>query len=124
MAYPRLFSPTTILAFLLVGLLVVAVSCGGAAEEEAESPTAAATQPPVATTAPAATTAPTAPAATPVAQAQPTDTPAPAMTGGQPEGILNVGYKELGLFGTSPKLTPGQVMLFIGSTVGGTTPVS
>ena len=118
MAYPRLFSPTTILAFLLVGLLVVAVSCGGAAEEEAESPTAAATQPPAATAAPAATTAPTAPAATPVAQAQPTDTPALAMTGDQPEGTLNVGYKELGLFGTSPKLTPGQVMLFVGSTVG------
>lgn len=118
MAYPRLFSPTTILAFLLVGLLVVAVSCGGAAEEEAESPTAAATQPPAATAAPAATTAPTAPAATPVAQAQPTDTPAPAMTGDQPEGTLSVGYKELGLFGTSPKLTPGQVMLFVGSTVG------
>lgn len=118
MAYPRLFSPTTILAFLLVGLLVVAVSCGGAAEEEAEPPTAAATQPPAATAAPAATTAPTAPAATPVAQAQPTDTPAPAMTGDQPEGTLNVGYKELGLFGTSPKLTPGQVMLFVGSTVG------
>ncbi len=118
MAYPRLFSHTTILAFLLVGLLVVAVSCGGAAEEEAESPTAAATQPPAATAAPAATTAPTAPAATPVAQAQPTDTPAAAMMGDEPEGILNVGYKELGLFGTSPKLTPGQVMLFVGSTVG------
>ena len=118
MAYPRLFSHTTILAFLLVGLLVVAVSCGGAAEEEAESPTASATQPPAATAAPAATTAPTAPAATPVAQAQPTDTPAAAMMGDEPEGILNVGYKELGLFGTSPKLTPGQVMLFVGSTVG------
>ena len=119
MAYPRLFSPTTILAFLLVGLLVVAVSCGGAAEPEEESaPAAAPTQQPAATAAPAATTAPARAEATPVPQAEPTDTPAAAMMGDEPEGTLNVGYKELGLFGTSPKLTPGQVMLFVGSTVG------
>jgi peptide/nickel transport system substrate-binding protein len=39
------------------------------------------------------------------------------MMAAQPEGTLNVGYKELGLFSTNPKLTPGQVMLFVGSVV-------
>jgi len=118
MAYRRLLNPGIILAFVLAGLLVVAVSCGGAAEPEEEPAATAAPAQPAATAAPTATTAPAQPAATPVAQAQPTDTPAPAMMGDQPEGTLNVGYKELGLFGTNPKLTPGQVMLFIGSTVG------
>lgn len=118
MAYRRLLNPGIILAFVLAGLLVVAVSCGGAAEPEEEPAATAAPAQPAATAAPAATTAPAQPAATPVAQVQPTDTPAPAMMGDQPEGTLNVGYKELGLFGTSPKLTPGQVMLFVGSTVG------
>jgi peptide/nickel transport system substrate-binding protein len=116
MAYQRLLNPKTIMVFVLAGLFAIAVSCGGAAEPTAESgalaPTAAATVPP-------ATTAPASPAATPVAQAQPTNTPAASgMMAGEPEGTLNVGYKELGLFGTSPKLTPGQVMLFVGSTVG------
>jgi peptide/nickel transport system substrate-binding protein len=123
MAYQRLLNPRTIMVFMLAGLLAIAVSCGGAADPTAESgaqaPTVAATVQPAATPAPAATTAPASTAATPVAQVQPTNTPdSPAMTDGQPEGILNVGYKELGLFGTSPKLTPGQVMLFVGSTVG------
>ena len=80
--------------FVILSLALI-VACGGAAEEETgTAPTAA----PQATTAPQATAAPQ-PAATavPAATAAPTAAPttAPAMMEG-PEGVLNIGFKELG----------------------------
>ena len=119
--------PGSALVLLIAFSLTLVVACGTSATatpeatELASAATAAPTSPPAPAGQPTATQA--APAAQPsatataVPQAQPTATPiAPA--GAAPEGTLNVGYKELGLFGTNPKLTPGQVMLFIGSSVG------
>ena len=114
-----------ILVLLTVALcLALLAACGGAdtatQAPEADAtiaPTAAATQ--AAPAQPMATTPPQ-PAATstPVPQAQPTATAAaPTSDRVVPTGTINVGYKELGLFGTDPKLTPGQVMLFVGSVV-------
>ena len=119
--------PGSALVLLIAFSLTLVVACGTSATatpeatEPASAATAAPTSPPAPAGQPTATQA--APAAQPSATAtavplaQPTATPiAPA--GAAPEGTLNVGYKELGLFGTNPKLTPGQVMLFIGSSVG------
>ena len=118
-----------VMLMLALGLALLA-ACGTSATEEAPepaatTPAATATPLPQQPTAPpsgeqqAQPTQPSQPSATATAvpQAQPTATPA-APAGAAPEGALNVGYKELGLFGTNPKLTPGQVMLFIGSSVG------
>ena len=118
-----------VMLMLALGLALLA-ACGTSATEEAPepaatTPAATATPLPQQPTAPpsgaqqAQPTQPSQPSATATAvpQAQPTATPA-VPAGAAPEGALNVGYKELGLFGTNPKLTPGQVMLFIGSSVG------
>ena len=125
MAYQRLLNLRIILAFALAALLVVAVSCGGAAEPTTEpgalAPTVAApTQAPTAqalsqpaTTAPGIQTAPA--AETPVPQARATATPTPAApTMSMPEGTLNIGYKELGAFGAHPKLTSSSVIDYVG----------
>ena len=83
------------------GLLM---ACGGADEPEAAPTSAPQTQP---TSAAAATQAP-------VATAAPTAVPAtsaPAMTA--PTGTLNIGFKELGPYGTSNRLTESTVWLYV-----------
>ena len=123
--------PGTALLLALIVSLALLVACGSSATATPEPEAAATTAPgapsPTATSAPqqqrptatqSAPAAQPAATATPLPQAQPTATPsAPASAMAKPSGTLNVGYKELGLFGTNPKLTPGQVMLFIGSSV-------
>ena len=122
MPYQRLLNLRIIMTFALAALLVVAVSCGGDAEPTSEpgapAPTVAVpTQPPV-TQAPSPTAAPapaiqTAPAAaTPAPQARATAPAAQAMS--MPEGTLNIGYKELGTFGSHPKLTSSSVIDYVG----------
>ena len=129
MDHLRIRSFTAILLSIILSLALL-VACG-TSEPNTPEPTQASAAP-AATAVPAATSAPAAPqattaapaaqsvaTATPVPQAQPTATPsAPASDTAKPSGTLNVGYKELGLFGTNPKLTPGQVYLFVGSSVG------
>ena len=123
--------PGTVLLLTVILSLALLVACGSSSTATPESETPATTAPgapsPTATVAPqqqqqqptAAAAAQAAATATPVPQAQPTATPSvPSSETAKPSGTLNVGYKELGLFGTNPKLTPGQVMLFIGSSVG------
>ena len=51
--------------------------------------------------------------------AAPTHTPAPTPTA-PPEGSLNIGFREVGTFGTHPRLTPGSQGVFIGSSLGET----
>ena len=131
MAYQRLLNSRVIMAFALAALLVVAVSCGGAAEPTAEpgspAPTAAAptqapaaqapSQPATPAPAPATRAAPT--GATPVPQAQATATPTTLATAmAKPEGTLNIGYKDLYNFGTHPRITPATVGLYVGTSVG------
>ena len=121
-------NPGAIFLIALIASLFIMIACGASetATEEApqDTPAPAATAVPQPTAAPAATTAPSsgqaaqpAATATQAPVAQPTATPA-APVAAEPGGTLNVGYKELGLFGTNPKITPGQVMLFVGSSVG------
>ena len=101
----------TIFVILSLGLIV---ACGGAAEEETDSaPTAA----PQATAAPqqAATAAPAATSA-PAATAAPTAVPpttAPARDA--PTGTLNIGFKELGPYSHSNRLTESTVWLYVGT---------
>ena len=120
--------PGAVFLIALIASLFIMAACGASETdtEEASQDTLvpAATAVPQPTAALAATTAPSAgqaaqpaPTATQAPRAQPTATTA-APSEAAPEGTLNVGYKELGLFGTNPKTTPGQVMLFIGSSVG------
>ena len=104
-----------ILTIFVILSLALIVACGGAAEEEPDSaPTAA----PQATTPPQATAAPQ-PAATavPAATAAPTVAPttAPAMMEG-PEGVLNIGFKELGPYSASNKLTESTVWLYVSTS--------
>ena len=126
--------PRVLILLTLALGLVMLVACGTSATEAPEpaattpaaAPEATATPAPQPTAAPsgaqqAQPTQPSQPSATATAvpATQPTPTAVSAVSGSaQPTGTLNVGYKELGLFGTNPKLTPGQVMLFVGSTVG------
>ena len=80
------------------------MACGGADEPEA-APTSAPQTQPTAAAAAAATQAP-------VATAAPTAVPptsAPAMMG--PTGTLNIGFKELGPFSNSNRLTESTVWL-------------
>ena len=129
---PGVKAHTALLLLLALGLTLLA-ACGtsatatpeAAATAEPTAPPATATQSPQPTSPPsgAQPTQPSQPAqpvatSTPAPRAQPTNTPAAPPAAAEPTGTLNVGYKELGLFGTNPKLTPGQVMLFIGSSVG------
>ena len=125
MPYQRLPNPRIIMGFVLVALLVVAVSCGGAGEPTAEpgapaSTVAAPTQAPAAQApSPTAASAPgtqAAPAAaTPAPQPRATATLAPAAPAmSVPEGTLNIGYKELGTFGAHPKLTSSSVIDYVG----------
>ena len=82
------------------------MACGGADEPEAAPTSAPQTQP---TAASAATQAP-------VATAAPTAVPptsAPAMMG--PTGTLNIGFKELGPYSTSNRLTESTVWLYVGT---------
>lgn len=98
-----------VITIVVIMSLALIVACGGAAEED--PPTAA----PQATTAPQATVAPQ-PGATavPAATAAPTTAPttAPAMMAG-PEGTLNIGFKELGPYSASNKLTESTVWLYV-----------
>ena len=102
-----------ILTIIVIVSLALIVACGGAAEEETDSAPAAAPQ---ATTAPQATAAPQqAATAVPAATAAPTTaapTTAPAMMEG-PEGVLNIGFKELGPYSASNKLTESTVWLYV-----------
>ena len=105
-----------IMAIIVTMSLILIVACGGAAEEETDSaPTAA----PQATTAPQATAAAQpADTAVPAATAAPTAAPpttAPAMMTG-PEGVLNIGFKELGPYSASNKLTESTVWLYVASS--------
>ena len=111
--------------FLLLALgLALAVSCGSAADPTAESPSptlapTASAPAPVATAVPAPATQAAAPAApaTAVPQAQPTEAPtAPVTAMAKPEGTLAIGWKELGTFGTHPRL----YRLTFGGSVGAT----
>ena len=132
MAYQRLLNLRIIMTFVLAALLVVAVSCGGAAEPTSEpaapAPTVAApTQAPAAQASPQpATHAPTTTAtraaptgATPVPRAQATAPPTSVTTAmAKPEGTLNIAYKDLYNFGTHPRVTPATVGLLVGTSVG------
>ncbi len=129
MTYGWMLKARTALVILLALVLTLAVSCGGSTEPTAEpsSPTVAPTvavtavaPAPVATAVPAPATrvAPGAPA-TAVPQAQPTETPAsPATAMAKPEGALNIGYKELGTFGSHPRLTSSSVIDYVGYASG------
>ena len=103
------------LTIFVIASLALIVACGGAAEDDTDSAPAAAPQ---ATTAPQATAAPQ-PAATavPAATAAPTTAPttAPAMMEG-PEGVLNIGFKELGPYSASNKLTESTVWLYVSTS--------
>ena len=50
--------------------------------------------------------------------AVPLPTTAPSM--GAPSGTLNIGFREVGTFGTHPRLTPGSQGVFVGSSLGET----
>ena len=127
MMHRWVFNAKSGLFLLLALVLALAVSCGGAADPTVEpsSPTLAPTAPapaPVATAAPATQAAPAtrvAPAApaTAVPQAQLTEAPTtPAAAIAKPEGTLDIGWKELGTFGTHPRL----YRLTFGGSVGAT----
>ena len=120
MAYQRLLNLRIIMTFALAALLVVAVSCGGAAEPTSEpgapAPTQAPTQAPAAqapsqpaTPAPATATRAAPTGATPVPRAQATATPTSMTTAmAKPEGTLNIAYKDLYNFGTHPRSLAGN----------------
>ena len=102
--------PRSVICILGILVLLVVISCGSADEPAPE-----ATEAPQATAAPQPTAAPQqAATAAPVATAAPTAAPttAPAMMQG-PEGVLNIGFKELGPYSASNKLTESTVWLYV-----------
>ena len=105
--------PRSVIYILGILVLLVIISCGSADEPAPE-----ATEVPQATAAPQPTEAPQQGAtAAPVATAAPTAAPttAPAMMEG-PEGVLNIGFKELGPYSASNRLTESTVWLYVASS--------
>lgn len=56
----------------------------------------------------------------PVTVAVPVSVPTPGAAMAAPEGTLNIGFREVGTFGTHPRLTPGSQGVFVGSSLGET----
>ncbi len=105
-----------ILALVTLAMLTL-VACGSsdtATPTPAPSPTGASAT----TSAPAPTEAATVavPAPTAIKAPEPTEAAAPAMA--EPEGTLNIAFKELFAFGNAPRLTESAVLVFVGSASG------